>query len=63
MPAKDQRYDLDDVTKDAPLDEAATEEEDLEVDEFADQMLDDLDLQKDDLADEAFHDVTLPDAP
>ncbi len=63
MTAKDERYDLDDVTRDDALDEAATEEEDLEVDEFADRMLDDLDLQKDDLADEPFRDVSLPDAP
>ncbi len=63
MPAKDERYDLNDVTRNAPLDEAETEEADLEEDEFADQLTDDLDLEKDDFADEAFHEETLPDEP
>lgn len=60
---KAQEFDLDDVTHNSPLDEAETEEEDVELDQFEDHMDDDLDLQKDDYGDEAFHDIQRPDAP
>ena len=60
---KAQAFDLDDVTHDSPLDQAETEEEDVELDQFEDHMDDDLDLQKDDYGDEAFHDIQRPDAP
>ena len=60
---KAQTFDLDDVTHNSPLDEAETEEEDVELDQFEDHMDDDLDLQKDDYGDEAFHDIQRPDAP
>ena len=60
---KEQKFDLDDVTHNSPLDEAETEEEDVELDQFEDHMDDDLDLQKDDYGDEAFHDIQRPDAP
>lgn len=63
MSAKDERYDLNDVTRNAPFDEAETEEADEEVDEFADHMGDDLDLEKDDFASETFHGETLPEEP
>ncbi len=63
MATKDERYDLNDVTRDDPLDEARTEEGDVELDEFADHMQDDLDLEKDDFGDETFHAETHPDEP